>query len=199
MPFFRSYFSIRSQYRLLDSPGSGIWYSGRSCGIYGKLWPERQDEGPVSLMRGANIGRSYSSPFRIEPERGKFAEDSSACWKSEHWRDVFNKDPSGLNFANDSNVLKPESAPLSVDSGLSAGDGQVLARESSNDAIHSATPRDAVKGSNVGPDRSLAQAAVFHTRRQDCGRRSFPLHEADRASAWNCASDGGVEHSGPAE
>jgi hypothetical protein len=43
------------------------------------------------------------------------------------------------------------------------------------------------------------QGAVAHTRRQDCGRWSFPLHETDRASIWQCDSDGGVEHSGSAE
>jgi hypothetical protein len=150
-------------------------------------------------MRGTNIRRSNSSPFRIEPERGKFSQYGSSCWKSENWRDVFNKDPSWLNFANDSDVLEIQSAGVSVEPGLSAGNGQVGAWEAANDAVHSAIKLAAVEGSNVGPNRSLAQAAVFHTRRQDCGRWSFPLHETDSASAWNCASHGSVKHSGPAE
>jgi hypothetical protein len=134
-------------------------------------------------MWGANIGRSNSSPFRIEPERGKFSKYGSSCWKSENWRDVFNKDPSGLNFANDSHVLEKESAGVSVEPGLASCNAEVGAWETSNDAVHPAIKRAAVEGSNVGPDSSLAQAAVFHTRRQDCGRWSFPLHEADSASA----------------
>jgi len=150
-------------------------------------------------MRGANIGRSNSSPFRIEPERGKFSEYGSSCWKSENWRDVFNKNPSGLNFANDSHVLEIQSAGVSVKPGLASCNAEIGTGEAANDSVHSAIKRAAVKGSNVGPDRSLAQAAVFHTRRQDCGRWSFPLHETDSASAWNCASHGSVEHPGPAE
>jgi hypothetical protein len=150
-------------------------------------------------MRGANIGRSNSSPFRIEPERGKFSEYGSSCWKSENWRDVFNKDPSGLNFANDSHVLEIQSAGGSVEPDLSPGHTEVGAWEAANDSVHSAMQRAAVEGSNVGPDRSLTQAAVFHTRRQDCCRWSFPLHETDSASDWNCASHGSVEHSSPAE
>jgi hypothetical protein len=106
-------------------------------------------------MRGANIGRSNSSPFRIEPERGKFSQYGSSCWKSENWRDVFNKDPSGLNFANDSDVLEIQSAGVSVEPGLSSGNGEVGTWEASNDAVHSAIKRAAAEGSHVRPDSSV--------------------------------------------
>jgi hypothetical protein len=150
-------------------------------------------------MRGANIGRSYSSPFRIEPERGKFSEYGSSCWKSENWRDVFDKNPSGLNFANDSDVLEKQSTGVPVESGLSAGDTEVGTWETANDSVHSAIKRAAVEGSHVRPDSLSCQAPVFNTRRQDSGRRDFPLHPHERASSSNSDIDSEVEHSGPGE
>ncbi|MEU3198476.1 hypothetical protein [Streptomyces sp. NPDC006996] len=34
-----------------------------------------EDEQALTLVGGSHIGRSYSRPFRIEPERGKIGED----------------------------------------------------------------------------------------------------------------------------
>jgi hypothetical protein len=151
--------------------------------MYGKLWPVRQDESPVASMRGANIGRSYSSPFRIEPERRKFSEYGFARFFVEDAGDVLDKDPSGLNFPNDPDIFKPESAGAAVDPGAASSDGEVGAREAPNDAIHKTTPACRVKGSNVRPDRRVVEGAVLHTRRQCCGCGDFPLHEAHCASS----------------
>lgn len=38
--------------------------------------PSSGDEDLFPLVRGAHVGRTYSRPFRIEPERGKVGEDS---------------------------------------------------------------------------------------------------------------------------
>jgi hypothetical protein len=154
-----------------------------------------QDESPVASMRGANIGRSNSSPFRIEPERGKFSEYGSSCWKSENWRDVFNKNPSGLNFANDSHVLEEESTGVSIKPSLSSGNGQVGAWETANDSVHATIKRSAVEGSYIRPDSSVWNTPVFSTRRQDSGRREFPLHAHERASSSNSDIDGDVKYS----
>jgi len=147
-------------------------------------------------VRSTNIGRSNSSPFRIEPERGKFSENGCSCWKSEDWRDVLKKEPlDGLQLANESDDLKEQSAALSLDSGLSAGNTEVLAGEPANESSHAATEEFAREGGNVRPDRRVLHASVFHASRQDCGRRSLPLHETDTASLWQSASDGEVESS----
>ena len=45
-------------------------------------------------MRGTNIGRSNSSPFRIEPERGKVTEDGVKS-KANVACDVLQHDESG--------------------------------------------------------------------------------------------------------
>lgn len=87
---------------------------------------------------------------------------------------------------------------MPVESGAPAGDGQVLARESGNDAIHLAAPASSVEGGDVGPDRSRIQAAFFHTRNQDCCGVSFPLnvaHGAMRdAQVFEPGSQSFVEH-----
>jgi hypothetical protein len=150
-------------------------------------------------MRRANIGRSNSSPFRIVPLRGKPSENNSSRGKSKHTGYVFNKDPSGLNFANDAEILKPESAMFAVDSFLPSGDTEIGAGKSANDSIHFSTPRAAVKGSNVRPDRRVVQTPVRNTRRQDCGRRNFDLQVAATASVWQSDAHGEVESAGSAE
>lgn len=114
----------------------------------------------------------------------------------ENWRDVLKKEPlDGLQLANESDDLKEQSAPLSRDSRLSAGNAEVLAGKPANESSHAATKESAWEGDNVRPDRRLLQPSVFHASRQDCGRRSFPLHVADAASLWQSASDGEVESS----
>lgn len=114
----------------------------------------------------------------------------------ENWRDVFEKQPlDGLQLANESDNLEKQSASLSLDSGLSPCNAEVLAGEPANESSHAATEESAWEGGNVRPDRRVLQPSVFHASRQDCGRRSFPLHETDTASLWQSASDGEVESS----
>jgi len=62
-----------------------------------------------------------------------------------------------------------------------AGDRQVLAGESGNDAIHLSTPSRCVEGGHVGPDRRSIHGAFFHARDHDAGGVSFPLNVADGA------------------
>ncbi|MDQ2712119.1 MAG: hypothetical protein M3Y72_22585 [Acidobacteriota bacterium] len=52
----------------------------------------------------------------------------------------------------------------------------------SSEDIHAATPGAAVEGSEVRPNRSRIEGAVFHARRQDSGGSNFPFNEADRSS-----------------
>ena len=155
-----------------------------------------QHKRPLSPVRCTNIGRSKSSPFRIEPDFGKLSEYGCACWKIENWRDVLKKQPlDGLQLANESDNSKEQSASLSLNAGLSAGNAEVLAGEPTNESSHAATEEFAWEGCNVRPDRRLLQPSVFHASRQDCGSRSFPLHETDAASLRQSASDGEVESS----
>jgi len=136
-------------------------------------------------MRRANVGRSNSSPFRIEPALGKFSENGCSCWKSKNWRDVFEKQPlDGFQLANESDNVEKQSAALSGDACLATGNAEVLAGESSNDASHSPTIESAWEGSHVGVDRCFVQVALPHASRQNRDCRAFPLAVAEALSAW---------------
>jgi hypothetical protein len=79
--------------------------------------------------------------------------------------------------------VRPEAAALASDSGSLPGVADVLAGEPASDEIHDATPRAAVEGRNITPDRSRSQGTILHARRQYRSRIGVPLHETDRVSA----------------
>jgi hypothetical protein len=60
----------------------------RGVGING------EDDEAWAAMRGANIGRAYNAPFRIEPEGGKVTEDDVES-SSKVAADVLQHDESG--------------------------------------------------------------------------------------------------------
>jgi hypothetical protein len=72
--------------------------------------------------------------------------------------------------------------PRIVCSTTLAGEAERLARVAANDAIHDATPRLAVEGSQVRPDRRRSHGFVFHARCQDRGGECFAFNVADDAS-----------------
>jgi hypothetical protein len=77
--------------------------------------------------------------------------------------------------------VEEEPGARTIEANPSAGDTEVLARESRNDEIHASTPASSVEGEKVGPDRRCIQGAFFHARDQDSGCVSFPLNVADGA------------------
>lgn len=112
---------------------------------------------------------------------------------------VFQEDPAGLHFANDTSDVGPD-PPLVFDALSGSGDAPGLARESRRDEIHDATPRSTVEGGYVTPDRSLIQGRVFHPRHEcGCGV-SLALDEDTTSIVRECqvqsevdASDAGAE------
>jgi hypothetical protein len=62
-----------------------------------------------------------------------------------------------------------------------------LAWIAASDEIHDATPRSAVEGSQVGPDRSRSHDFFRHASRQYRGSERFALNVADRASRSACS------------
>lgn len=62
-----------------------------------------------------------------------------------------------------------------------ARDGKRLARISAKDNIHRATPRAAVEGGNVVPQRCFIQGRVFHPRHKGGRSIGFPLDVTDSA------------------
>ena len=129
-------------------------------------------------------------PLRIEPQGGQVSENDVESSNKER-ADVFHEHEAGSNLANEASVLSPEPGLLAVEDPLApAGVADVLTRESASDVIHDATPRAAVEGRNVTPDRRRIQPPLFHARDQDRGGIGFPLDETDGAGG---ASESGEE------
>lgn len=83
-----------------------------------------------------------------------------------------------------SRVICPEPRP---------GDAERLARVAANDEIHKATPRAAVEGSQIRPNRRRVQLAFVHSRSQDFTGVGFDLDSDDRASIRERQLDASIE------
>ncbi len=139
-----------------------------------------QNEHPLSEVRGSHGFRRKHSPFRSVPHLGQVPEYVSHPPNKEPW-DVLQEHPSGLSLANDSGNVGPEPAFVFL-TPTTTSDGDRLAREARSDAIHESTPRLAVEGGQIRPDRRFIQSSFLDLRCQNLGRISLPLHVADRAS-----------------
>lgn len=125
-----------------------------------------QDEQSSSEVGGSHGFRRKDIPFSIEPEVGQVAEHEMESPVSETWNILQEHEPRS-HHANDSLEFGPE--PPFVRGPISpAGDAPRLAGEAGRDDIHSSTPRAAVEGLKVIPDRRFIQDAFFHARDKDC-------------------------------
>lgn len=106
---------------------------------------------------------------------GPLAIGSASCEQSGN---VFEEDVSGSALADDAFDVGPEVPRVIVTATLS-GLAEGLAREARSDDIHDATPRSAVEGMHVIPDRRAIQGAIFHARDQDRGGSEFMFNVAD--------------------
>ena len=143
-------------------------------------------------VRGANGCRAEQTPFRIEPELGKVVEDVGEP-ESNKLGDVLQQDESGSQVSDDGCDGWPEPA-LIVSSTLLPGRAERLAREAGSDEIHSATPRAAVEGGEVIPDRSRIQARLRHPLHEDGRCVGVPLNVSH--GSYPChGSEGELESS----
>jgi hypothetical protein len=124
------------------------------------------------------VARSHNSPSCREPHRGKVKQDQSKSSSHKH-RAVFHPHETGLNFTNNACHLAPESRTGAADPGALAGGGDVLARESARHHVNSASPRSAVKGSHVIPDREGRKASVVLAGQKNIAGVGVKLDGAD--------------------
>jgi hypothetical protein len=157
-----------------------------------------QDEDPLPFVGSSGIVRSHTTPLRIEPQRGQVTEDDVESPNSERC-DVFHEDELGSHLANDASEVSPESAAVSLDSFPLAGVGDVLTGESASDAIHEATPRSAVEGGNVVPDRSRCQGLLFHPGHESSRGVGFPLDVHHSTTSGDGELDAEIEPSASGE
>lgn len=125
---------------------------------------------PLASVRGTNVGRAEQTPLRIEPELGKVGEDVRQP-VSNKLGDVLQHDEARSHVTDDPSDGRPE-PPVIVNAAPLASRGERLARETGSDEIHSSTPRCAIKGREIVPNRAAIQPRRFH-----------PFHENGRCVA----------------
>ena len=110
---------------------------------------------------------------------------------SDAW-DILQQEVARSHVADD--ALNPGPQPPFVVGALSlASDGEGLAREARSDEIHASTPRCAVEGFEIVPDRSRIQGLVFHPRHEHGRGVGFPLDVANGAGSGDGKLHGQVE------
>ena len=107
---------------------------------------------------------------------------------------VFKEDCSGFALGDDALDCGPEVSRV-VCPELASGDGVGLAGVSRNEEIHDSTPRLAVEGSGVCPQRRVIQPPVASRRDQKSAGRGFVFHITDCASLGESQSNAPVEAS----
>lgn len=126
----------------------------------------------------ALVGRSHVRSSKADDgadvavafELGKDGRKSASCSA-----DVLPEEERGFALVGEPDLLEEEAASFPVEPGLLSGDGEVLARSAASDAIHDATPRAAVEGAQVVPDRSRRQGRLFHPGHEAGRGEGFPL------------------------
>lgn len=108
--------------------------------------------------------------------------------------DVLKEDDGGLHFGDDPCNVRPEVAGI-VGAALLSGAAEWLARVTCDNHVDTASPASSVESLKVGPNRSLIEDSVFHTRDQDLGGSNFDFHIASRDSLWTGEFESEVESS----
>jgi len=156
-----------------------------------------QEEDPLPFVRGAHVGRSDTEPLDIEPAFGQEPENFSklppsiSCPKSP---DIFEKDPSGSNLANDAHD-GGENPALVLRASAFPSNGHGRAGEASHDAIHGSGPLGPVDILQVAaPNRSWLQGRVFHPGQENGRSIGFPLSVSHHPGVGDCEAESLVEH-----
>jgi hypothetical protein len=96
--------------------------------------------------------------------------------------DILENNDCWVTLGDDARHVGPQMPRIIVAAAAPRG-AERLAGVAGRDEIHDATPRAAVEGGEVVPDRRESQASLFHARDQDRGGMGFPLHETHGAVA----------------
>jgi hypothetical protein len=94
------------------------------------------DEHPVPDMRGTNVGSRYAMPFNIIPDLGQRPENSVQPSSKQRCH-VLQHNRSRLQFSNQANGFKEQSASLTVKTCPESGIGNILAGKSTSDDVNS--------------------------------------------------------------
>jgi len=96
--------------------------------------------------------------------------------------DVFGKDGSGPDFADDPLDLRPKVTRVGFAATL-AGIAEGLTRITGREDMNAIAPCSAVEGSKVAPDKRMIQGRVFHPGHESRRSVGFPLDETNSSVA----------------
>ena len=136
----------------------------------GQLVPltDGEDEQTLALVRCANFRRRKEACRKLVAHADQSCGDFGEA-EAEMMGDIFEEDEGRFDFADDAGDMRPEVARVCRPLAL-ACDAKWLARIPRCNDVHRATPRAAIEGSNVVPDRRVIQGRVFHPRHESgCG------------------------------
>ena len=149
------------------------------------------DEESFSLVRRADFLRSKEARRNAVAQRLKGLSDFFES-DVEMLPDVLEEHQGRRHLSHDAGNVWPQ-VPMVGSSESLSRNAEWLARVTTNDAIHRATPGFAVKPNEVGPDRTRVQVTFFHLFDQDRNAEGFPLHHTDRSSRGDCEMHSEVE------
>jgi hypothetical protein len=133
-----------------------------------------QDEQSLPSVRRADLCRREESRFNSVTHSEKVCSHLLQPKANVAW-DVLEEAERWMYFFDNPGDVWPQVALVLMPLAL-ACDAERLARVARSDEIHDATPRFAVEGGNVIPDRCLIQGLVFHPRHEAGRCEGVPLN-----------------------
>ncbi len=168
--------------QLFESPATGVGQHKDA------LAPVRS---PAGFVRSVYSPRDSVPQFSIE-----ILEDVLETSLDDSG-DIFQSHNCWPDFADDPSCGGPERSRVFACFALPCN-AVGLAGDTGSDERNSPTPRFAVEGEQIRPNRTRVQPPILHARCQDRGGKAFPLDHTDCPRAWKRQSDSEVEssHSG---
>ncbi len=142
------------------------------------------NEEPASYVARTAFERREQSRFDCKAQRLKVPENRVGS-QGHMALDVFEEAPLGIEFTDNPADVGPEVTGIVLTLAPS-GEAEGLAGISGSEDMNLSTPRRAVEGGNVIPDRSFIQGLVFHPCHESGRREGFPLDVTNSSIVWFC-------------
>lgn len=131
------------------------------------------NEEPTPYVASAGFERAEQACFDRKAQLLKLPEDGVGAQGHMPF-DVFEEAPFRIELADDAADVRPE-VPRIVFSKPPSCEAEGLAGIAASKDMNLSTPRAAVEGGDIAPDRSLIQGRVCHPRHENGRREGFPL------------------------
>lgn len=135
--------------------------------------PMGEDEEPLAPVGCADFRRREESRRKAVAHADQVSGDLGKS-EAEMMGDVLQEHERRLALTDDAGDVRPEMARV-LGAPPPSGDRERLARIARKHDVHRATPRAAVEGGKVVPERSRIQGRVFHPGHEDGRGIGFPL------------------------